>query len=329
MPSGVLITLLLGLVGGAAALTAAPTRTPPPIDLTRHTLLSRRRHHGGAARALPPIAMAAFASFEAFEAEVRAYLATLDDEALHDPDAPSPLGYVELKANGRVDLAEGCLQYGGYLAVSKQLGVRLQKRAPPPPSSLPTFGGNEAEEGAKMTLGFSGKEEKMAADLARLQTSATATATATAAEEEQLSSRGSVAYAARSDERPTPPPRGSAASAGADGRTAAAGATDGADGVARYARLNGLQRANVLLLVFALGAGFGRTAQQVLDPSIVHTAQTAGLVLGVAHVVVAAYAAFAASTSPRAEDENAALWFFKCLVSGPGGLLELRQRLDA
>ena len=49
--------------------------------------------------------------------------------------------------------------------------------------------------------------------------------------------------------------------------------------------------------------------------------------LGVAHVVVGGFAAFTAATSDKG-DENAALWFIKCLVAGPPGLFELRQRLD-
>ena len=70
---------------------------------------------------------AAFSDFSAFEKEVRSYLQTLSDEALNDPEAPSPLSYTELQANGRVDLVEGAMQYGGYLAVSSKLGAAYSK----------------------------------------------------------------------------------------------------------------------------------------------------------------------------------------------------------
>ena len=69
-----------------------------------------------------PSPSASFRDFEAFSSEVSAYISTLNETARDDPDFPSPLAYVELQRAGRTDLVEGCMQYGGYLRVSEQLG---------------------------------------------------------------------------------------------------------------------------------------------------------------------------------------------------------------
>ena len=117
--------------------------------------------------------LAAFSDFAVFEREVREYLSALDEAALNDAEAPSPLAYLELQSNGRADLAEGCMQYGGYLAVSSKLGVRVQRKALPPPSAPidANFGKTVvADQGA--TLSAAAKEDRMAADLARMRTAA-------------------------------------------------------------------------------------------------------------------------------------------------------------
>jgi len=82
-----------------------------------------------------------FDDFAAFEAEVLAYVAGLDEAALNDPAAPSPLAYAELQRAGRVDLLEGCMEYGGYIKVSQQLGlpVRYAKPIDAPEPVLPGF----------------------------------------------------------------------------------------------------------------------------------------------------------------------------------------------
>ena len=46
--------------------------------------------------------------------------------AIDDPSLPSPLSYKELQFNGRPDLVEGCMQFGGYLKVSQDLGLPVR-----------------------------------------------------------------------------------------------------------------------------------------------------------------------------------------------------------
>ena len=86
-----------------------------------------------------------------------------------------------------------------------------------------------------------------------------------------------------------------------------------------------MQRAESLLLVGLLSAGFGATSADVLDASTMQTAQLAGSVLMVAHVFIAGFGAFSAS---QAAKENPVAWFFKILLSGAGGFAELRGRLQ-
>ena len=69
--------------------------------------------------------LAAFRDFDSFATQVRGHLATLNQTELSDPDWPSPLAYAELQQRGRIDLVEGCMQYGGFIDVSERLGGAL------------------------------------------------------------------------------------------------------------------------------------------------------------------------------------------------------------
>ena len=254
---------------------------------------------------------AAFDSFEAFEIETRKYLATLDAAALEDPDAPSPLAYVELQAAGRVDLVEGAMKFGGYLAVSERLGVRTKSVITPEAPEKPAFGGEDMETGANVVLSAAAKEEKMAADLARLRDSSASSALG-----------GGSSQAA--------PPAYGDRLAPLKTRQQGAGTGGGDDAAlqedwARYIRLDGLQRGNALLLAGLIAVGFGATSPSVFDEGIVQSAQLGVDVLVVAHVIIAGFGSFSAATSSK--DESAPLWFCKLLLTGAGGFAELRRRL--
>ena len=69
---------------------------------------------------------ATYKSVDELEAAVRAYAAALPDGALDDASLPSPLSYKELQYNGRPDLVEGCMNFGGYLKLSKQFGLPVR-----------------------------------------------------------------------------------------------------------------------------------------------------------------------------------------------------------
>ena len=265
-------------------------------------------------RSRPMVAkMKTFADFEALEDELRGYLATLNSTALNDPAAPSPLAYIELNNAGRSDLANGIMSFGGYIEVSQRLGVRLKAVAAVPVVENPWVQPPAETDlaGAGVVLSASAKEEKMAADLERLASGMSPL----------VSGGGGQSEAAATRDRLSPLTLRNAASDAADGRSPQE------EGGGRYVMLDGLQRANALLLVGLLAVGFGRTSAQSLDEQTVGAVQLAFCVLAVAHLVIACWGAFLASRSAEAS-ESAPLWFAKLTVSGLGGLLELNRRLE-
>ena len=116
-------------------------------------------------------------------------------------------------------------------------------------------------------------------------------------------------------------------------------------GAIRLVRLNGLERANFLLLIALVATGFGSSSAQVWDPALVGSLRLAasGLLLG--HVAVAVFGVTLILGAPSGGDSGAAedaagvaagtgekeglpvLWFAKLLATGPGGLLSLRREL--
>jgi hypothetical protein len=279
--------------------------------------------------ALQSVVCAAFKDFATFESEVRAYLQTLDETALNDPEAPSPLAYKELQSNGRVDLVEGAMQFGGYLTVSEKLGVRIQKIAAKG-GPLPGYrvdGGvqfaadDDSASKANVVLSAQAKEDKMAADLARLQKRGSSS-------DASAASSSSTTTDAWVGDRLTPlRTSGGDVEQTEQGIASAGNVAAGNDG-ARYIRLDGLQRANALLLLLLVSVGFGAASAEMLDSSTIETARLAGGVLGVAHVFIAGFGAFSA-VQAKSGDENPVLWFFKCLLTGAGGLAELKRRQQA
>ena len=68
----------------------------------------------------------AYATVGELKTAIREYLAGLPAGAADDPSLPSPLNYNELNYNGRPDLVEGCMAYGGYLALSNELDIPVR-----------------------------------------------------------------------------------------------------------------------------------------------------------------------------------------------------------
>ena len=91
-----------------------------------------RRHR----RAGTPSMMASrYKTVAELEAAIKAYIAELPEGALDDPSLPSPLNYNELNFNGRPDLVEGCMAYGGYLKLSNELGIPVRIGVERPPDA--------------------------------------------------------------------------------------------------------------------------------------------------------------------------------------------------
>ena len=91
----------------------------------------------------------------------------------------------------------------------------------------------------------------------------------------------------------------------------------------RTLELDGLQRGNALLLIGLFAVGFGRSSA-VLDAGLVDNARLGVAVLCVAHLAIGGYAGFLAAT---AGGQPPLPWLAKCLLTGAGGLRELRAEL--
>lgn len=200
-----------------------------------------------------------FADAAAFEAAVRAYVSTLDEKELQDPAAPSPLAYAELQRNGQLDLVAGCMEHGGYIQVSKRLGVplRLPKEAEQP-ADAPRF-----IEALPPTLGLKLSGSKREADLAAAVQTLDLTRAAAPA---PAGVRGGVVY------EPTPLrlPRPKAAPSDIISSSTDARPRWELAWVFRY---DGSQRAWLVFLVWLSAAGYGRATAEVLEPGIVSTMQ--------------------------------------------------------
>lgn len=257
-------------------------------------------------------------TFEDLEMEVKGYLATLDKTALEDPDAPSPLAYLELQSAGRPDLAEGCMKHGGYLAVSNRLNVRIQRKQAAPVGKAPKvpFGGEKIDTAAGVSLSATSKEDKMAADLARL---------AKASKEKADAPKAAAAPARAVEDRLTP--LKVAASLQTEQQRLKNEPKDGPlYGLGRYLRLDGFQRAEALLLVVLIAGGFGRTSTTVIDEGLINVVRLAAEALLVAHVGLAG---FGFTLAAGAADQNPVFWAVKLSFTGVGGFAELKRTLDA
>ena len=254
-----------------------------------------------------------FADFADLEAEVKAYLSTLDETALNDPAAPSPLAYLELQSAGRADLAEGCMKHGGYLAVSTKLGVRIQRKQAGPEKKAANIEFDSIDPYAVERLdGGSGartlsREEQMAADLVRLKAKGP-------------EAKGDAAPTLQDYDRLSPMKL-----AGASSAQAARPEVKAEPGFTRYLRLDTFQRATALLLAVLLAAGFGSTSHQVLNDGTIGGARLAAAALGLAHMGLAGYGTLLAA---QAENEDPVLWALKLLITGPGGFAELKSSLN-
>jgi len=185
--------------------------------------------------------------------------------------------------------------------------VRIEAYSDKPPP--PKLGGAE-EPVTTLSMSAAAKEERMAAQLAAMREGGSA---ATAS--------GSESAASGRSSGGTLLGYGSA-----DGRRSSSTAkspTDVTSGGVPLLQLNGLQRANTALLSLVLSAGFGRSSAQILDAATVESLRLAALAFALGHALIAAYGTFLAVGG----GESPFGWVFKLLLTGPGGLQELRALL--
>lgn len=254
-------------------------------------------------------------TFDELAGAVKSYLSTIEPAALNDPEAPSPLAYLELRNAGRTDLVEGIMKHGGYFAVSKKLGVRVKDVVAPPPKVNPwTSQLVEEKPDVAVSLSASAKEDKMAADLARLASGTAASAVAPSS---------TVVGVARGDQLTPIPVRRPGKDA-----ASAAGKSSSSPAVKPAISLDGFQRAELALLLALLAVGYGRTTAEVLEPTAIATVQLCFAALTVGHLVISVYGTVVAARAPADQAHSPPLWFLKLAATGAGGLRELQRAVS-
>ncbi|KAL3911834.1 MAG: hypothetical protein SGPRY_008545 [Prymnesium sp.] len=222
-------------------------------------LLPLSWHVSGRGRLAPhvasraPVVEAGFRSYEELKEAASAYLATLNETTLTDDSLPSPLSYTELQNNGRVDLVEGCMEYGGFVKVSEDLGVarlvvRLTFASSLDPTPVPSLGKAEDDPQTGLVLSAAAKEERLAQQLVDMQST------------DDNSDKAAGGSSSRSWQSSSLSPLGKK-SASSEARVRASTNTE--DAGIPMLQLDGLQRANLAGVALLLSAGFGQSSEQV------------------------------------------------------------------
>eukprot|EP00177_Eucheuma_denticulatum_P003263 GFKZ01005898.1.p1 GENE.GFKZ01005898.1~~GFKZ01005898.1.p1 ORF type:complete len:316 (+),score=26.35 GFKZ01005898.1:124-1071(+) len=240
--------------------------------------------------------------FAKLEADIRDYLQTCPDFG------QNPLTYMNLGKAGRVDLASRILENGGYIYVSKRLGIPVDETdfVPPPVITAPNSLELQTQDpGASLVIGRD-LEARLASVEQVLKNTTEANGRLSSDRISRSRPNDDVPTAEElrlTNEKLNPPVQDIPVPEG------------------ERLTLSGQMRVGTLIWTTAIALGFGRTSPAVLPETIIQLCQSLAEALTVAHLVVAGYgAAVLASQMKR----NRALWFFKLLLSGPIGLRDLR-----
>jgi hypothetical protein len=249
------------------------------------------------------------------EAHIRAYLSENSAAAAE----PSPLAYLTLRNYGRTDLIEPIMNNGGYIAVSRALGIRVDNtystyRPPRRPEELPSMF-SKADGAGTLALG-AGLDQRLNVDVASIKPMPPLVP-------ETATVSGNEAYVSvRSGELPyIPEPVPTAEEVAAIGRDIVIVVDDVVEEGERLA-LTPLMRVGTLLLVVTAALGYGRASSGLLESGVLEALRAGSAALAVGHALLAVYAA--AVVAPKFK-RSAAVWGLKVLLSGPAGISSLKQ----
>lgn len=235
--------------------------------------------------------------------EVKDYLTNVPQQELDDDRLPPPLSYTELSRRGREDLARAVMDGGGYIALSKALGVRWQmpKKVPDKPPLVPVenFDPTASEKSGFLKLGR-----------ARADT------------EDILSEKPLSAFKKENATAASPNLQPESKLASLLAPAVAPYVSDEDDTSLRQAlvdmQLSGQQRAAALLLAWTLANAFG-AGGDLVDPEIRQFLRPAALALIAVHVGSAGFAVLGAVQQGR----NVVVWLAKGLLAGSSVIPEL------
>lgn len=242
-------------------------------------------------------------SFAELEAEIRKYLDS------HEDPGPNPLAYTNLGEAGRTDLISRIMDHGGYLEVSRRLGIPVDESTfiLPPPVRDPNKSLFRSEDDRASLLLGRDLESRFGAVEQGVDGSK--------ASDNSLASSGGRRAASR-QEVPT----------GEELRLAneklAPSVVDKPVPEGERFTLTASMRLGMLVLAGVTAVGFGRASPGVVNQETITTCRVIAEALGVAHLLVGVYGGgvLAAQYS-----RNRFLWSAKVLLSGPIGLRYLRS----
>jgi hypothetical protein len=233
------------------------------------------------------------------EAKINEFLAIQRPEA-----ETSPLSYVSLGIAGRLDLVEPIMNAGGYISVSKRLGIPVDEsylESTPSEASSVKFDKGKDELGS-LALGR-GLEDRL---------SATAAAESSGASVSFMQSTSSREYKG-------PEPVLDSASIAAIGKDIVEIRDDPGPNGERMS-LDNKMRVGTILMVACSALAYGHASTRIFELTSIQTAKILAGSLISLHVALAAFAA--AIVAPSLSRDKA-LWGVKVLLSGPLGLLTL------
>ena len=274
-------------------------------DSLRHRLSATRSRQSLRIRMESDDGSLTESAFRAIEKEVREYLKNCSS------DEESPLSYVALKKNGRIDLVSPIMDAGGYLEVSKRLGVPVDRKYTEVVAPTSAFDSQpQLDTGvtfnASIAIGQT-LEDKLGTieDVVRNATKG-----------ERNSSDMRVSRSATADQVP------SAEELMRQNEQIVPPVVDDFLPEGERFVLTFRLRVGLVALVLATSLGFGNASAGVIDGNIVLLMQKVSEALLITHGVVAIYGAVFIA---RGLNRNTSLWFAKLLLGGPLGLGELRQ----
>ncbi|KAI0564787.1 hypothetical protein FGB62_23g232 [Gracilaria domingensis] len=241
-------------------------------------------------------------TFRALELDIKTYLASLSEVM------PNPLSYVNLRKAGRIDLVSRIVDAGGYIEVSKWLGVPVDETqfVPPP----------EVSEGERFEPFSKPDDQRASIAIGRSL-------------EERMKSIDELANRDEPSKFVIQPPNlsrieevPSAAELVEQNNRIAPRVVDEPSIEGENLSLTIPMRLGLLTLTIVTALGFGKTSSFVMSSDVISTSQSVAGGLTLAHSLLAFYCALV--VAPRM-NRSSILWFIKVLLGGPLAVVELRS----
>ncbi|CAN8063287.1 unnamed protein product [Agarophyton chilense] len=241
-------------------------------------------------------------TFRALELDIKEYLNNISETL------PNPLSYVNLKKKGRIDLVSRVIDAGGYIEVSRRLGIPVDNREFVTPPNISTNGSfapflKSEDEGTSIVFGSS-LEDRMKSMAESGKGSGISKSITSLSNARTIDTVPSAVELIKQNERIAPP------------------VVDEPLIEGENLSFTILMRLGLLSLTTITAIGFGKASNGVVSPSIINASKSAASGLTFGHLLLALYSALLVAPRMR---RNSTLWFIKVLLGGPLAVVELRS----